>query len=296
VALRAVGLTDPATGRVRTAEGGGRRFACEHGRVTDDRAAHATDTDEAPVVEGPPVNGRDAAAHGDEPEEPEEYGADEDDGGPGGLTWGKVAILGLALAFLGFAVGVFATRDNPPAADSVDVGFLQDMSTHHDQGIGVARLAAAYGEDPTVRSYAREIIAAQSYELGLMSQMLADWGYSRDERSDEAMGWMGMPVPVDQMPGLLTDEQLDQVDAARGAELDALFLDLMAEHHRGGLHMAAEAAQNAGDETIRDLAARMEHAQAGEINEYRYTAQQLGLDIDIPGADVPPANLPDREG
>ena len=263
--------------------------------MTDDRAAHATDTDEAPVVEGPPVNGRDAAAHGDEPEEPEEYGADEDAGGPGGLTWGKVAILGLALAFLGFAVGVVATRDNSPAADSVDVGFLQDMSTHHDQGIGVARLAAAYGEDPTVRSYAREIIAAQSYELGLMSQMLADWGYSRDERSDEAMGWMGMPVPVDQMPGLLTDEQLDQVDAARGAELDALFLDLMAEHHRGGLHMAAEAAQNAGDETIRDLAARMEHAQAGEINEYRYTAQQLGLDIDIPGADVPPANLPDRE-
>ncbi|HEU0172348.1 MAG TPA: DUF305 domain-containing protein [Acidimicrobiales bacterium] len=263
--------------------------------MTDDHAAHATDTDEAPVVEGPQVNGRDAAAHGDEPEEPEEYGADEDAGGPGGLTWGKVAILGLALAFLGFAVGVVATRDNSPAADSVDVGFLQDMSTHHDQGIGVARLAAAYGEDPTVRSYAREIIAAQSYELGLMSQMLADWGYSRDERSDEAMGWMGMPVPVDQMPGLLTDEQLDQVDAARGAELDALFLDLMAEHHRGGLHMAAEAAQNAGDETIRDLAARMEHAQAGEINEYRYTAQQLGLDIDIPGADVPPANLPDRE-
>ena len=134
------------------------------------------------------------------------------------------------------------------------------MSTHHDQGIGVARLAAAYGEDPTVRSYAREIIAAQSYELGLMSQMLADWGYSRDERSSEAMGWMGMPVPVDQMPGLLTEEQLEQVEAARGAELDALFLDLMAEHHRGGLHMAAEAAQNADDQTIRELAARMEHA------------------------------------
>jgi uncharacterized protein (DUF305 family) len=260
--------------------------------VTDDRAAHAIDTDEAPVVEGPPV----IDAHGDEPDEPGEYGGDEDGGGPSGLTWGKVAILGVALAFLGFAVGAFTTRDDPPAADSVDVGFLQDMSTHHDQGIGVARLAAAYGEDPTVRSYAREIIAAQSYELGLMSQMLADWGDSRDERSDEAMGWMGMPVPVDQMPGLLTDEQLEQVEAARGTELDALFLDRMAEHHRGGLHMAAEAAQNADDEALRELAARMEHAQAGEINEYRYTAQQLGLDIDIPGADVPPANLPDREG
>ena len=219
--------------------------------MTDERGVRTTDIDEAPAIEEAPANGRDAAVHGDEPGEPDEPVDDEDGGGPGrpgGLTWGKVAILGLALAFLGFAVGVFATRDDPPAADSVDVGFLQDMSTHHDQGIGVARLAAAYGEDPTVRSYAREIIAAQSYELGLMSQMLADWGYSRDERSDEAMGWMGMPVPVDQMPGLLTEEQLDQVEAARGAELDALFLDLMAEHHRGGLHMAAEAARNADDE------------------------------------------------
>ena len=49
------------------------------------------------------------------------------------------------------------------------------------------------------------------------------------------------------------------------------------------------------DEWVRELASRIEHAQAGEINEYRQTARDLGLDIDIPGADVPPTNLPDRE-
>ena len=87
-----------------------------------------------------------------------------------------------------------------------------------------------------------------------MCQMLVDWGYDRDDRSDEAMAWMGMPVPLEQMPGLLTDEQMDQVRAARGAELDALFLDLMAEHHRGGLHMAAEAAETASDDDVRRLA------------------------------------------
>lgn len=220
---------------------------------------------------------------------------EDDDGGGGGLGWGKVAVLALALAFLGFAVGMFVSRDDPPAADSVDVGFLQDMATHHDQGIGVARLAAAYAEDETVRSYAREILTGQSYEMGLMSQKLADWGYTRDERSPEAMAWMGMPVPVDQMPGLLTQEQLDQIQNARGAEMDALFLELMAEHHRGGLHMAQEAARTADDEWVRTLAARIEHAQAGEINEYRQTARDLGLDIEIPGADVPPTNLPDRQ-
>ena len=267
--------------------------------MTDDRAVPAADTEDvraAVATSSTPVTGDgepdalegdgDGADHG---------GGDGDDGGSGGLTWGKVAVLGLALAFLGFALGMFVSRDDPPAADSVDVGFLQDMSTHHDQGIGVARLAAAYAEDETVRSYAREILTGQSYELGLMSQMLADWGYSRDERSDEAMGWMGMPVPVDQMPGLLTQEQLDQIDAARGAEMDALFLELMAEHHRGGLHMAQEAASTADDEWVRELAARIEHAQAGEINEYRQTARDLGLDLDIAGADVPPTNLPERE-
>ncbi len=267
--------------------------------MTDDRGVDTTDTDEARAVatraSGEASDVETDGVGGGPGHVAEDDGGDGGDGTSGGLTWGKVAILGLALAFLGFAVGLFVSRDDPPAADSVDVGFLQDMSTHHDQGIGVARLAAAYAEDETVRSYAREILTGQSYELGLMSQMLADWGYSRDERSDEAMGWMGMPVPVDQMPGLLTPEQLDQVDAARGAELDALFLELMAEHHRGGLHMAEEAAATADDATVRELAARIEHAQAGEINEYRQTAQDLGLDIDIPGADVPPTNLPERD-
>lgn len=212
---------------------------------------------------------------------------------PTGLSWGRVAVLGVALAFLGFAVGVFVNRDDPPGPDSVDVGFLQDMLTHHEQALGVATLTVAYGEDPTVRSYAREVLTSQAYEQGLMSQMLVDWGYGRDDRSDEAMGWMGMPVPVDQMPGLLTGEQMDEIRAARGADLDALFLDLMAEHHRGGLHMAAEAARTADDPGVRALAARMERNQAGEINEYRDAALEMGLDVDIPGADVPPPDLPD---
>ena len=155
------------------------------------------------------------------------------------------------------------------------------MLTHHDQALGVATLVVANGEDPTVRSYAREILVFQGYEIGLMTQMLDDWGYALSDRSDEAMAWMDMPVPVEQMPGLLTDEQLDQLRDARGAELDALFLDLMAEHHRGGLHMAEYAFANAGDGDVQELAARIARNQAGEINEYRALAERNGYGIDI---------------
>jgi len=94
-------------------------------------------------------------------------------------------------------------------------------------------------------------------------------------------------VPVEQMPGLLTDEQLDQLQDTRGAELDALFLDLMAFHHRGGLHMAEYAFGNAGDDDVRELAARIARNQAGEINEYRALAERNGYDIDIEPASIP---------
>jgi uncharacterized protein (DUF305 family) len=203
------------------------------------------------------------------------------------LGWAKQAILAAALVFLGLAIGMVVARDRPPGEGSVDVGFLQDMLTHHDQALGVATLVVANGDDPTVRSYAREILTFQGYEIGVMTHMLDDWGYTRSGRSDQAMAWMDMGVPVEQMPGLLTDDQMDELRAARGAELDALFLDYMAEHHRGGLHMAEYAFGNAGDDDVRKLAARIARNQAGEINEYRALAERNGYDVEIEPASVP---------
>lgn len=213
---------------------------------------------------------------------------DEDDLGPRGLSWGRALVLAVAVGFLGFAVALVVNRDRPPGPDSVDVGFLQDMLTHHDQALGVATLTIAEGEDPVVRSFAREVLTEQAYETGVMTQKLDDWGYSRQERSDQAMAWMGMAVPVADMPGLLSQEELDQITAASGREIDALFLEKMAEHHRGGLHMAQYAAEHAGDADVRALAARMVRNQSGEINEYRLAARQRGFDVDIPPASVPP--------
>jgi uncharacterized protein (DUF305 family) len=228
-----------------------------------------------------------AAENGDRARDADDDDADTDADLARRLWWAKQAILGAALVFLGIATGVVVARDRPPGGGSVDVGFLQDMLTHHDQALGVATLVVANGEDPTVRSYAREILVFQGYEIGVMTQMLDDWGHARSDRSDQAMAWMDMPVPVEQMPGLLTDEQLDQLRDARGAELDALFLDFMADHHRGGLHMSEYAFANAGDEDVQELAARIARNQAGEINEYRALAERNGYDIDIEPASVP---------
>lgn len=213
--------------------------------------------------------------------EPDAAGFDVAHHGGPRLSWGRLVLLVAAFCFLAGAVGYFLAQDHPPAKASVDVGFSLDMIRHHEQAVQMALIELSKGESAVVRAFAQEIVIFQQWEIGRMDQLLSDWGYGRDPDRDTAMGWMDMPVPIAAMPGMASDEQLDALRSAQGAEADALFLDLMAEHHRGGVHMAAYAADKASSGDVRDLAARMARNQSVEINEFIQTAERLGFDIDI---------------
>lgn len=201
-------------------------------------------------------------------------GADRDELGRG-IHWSRVVVLVLAVAFLGGAIGYFLANDRQPGADSVEVGFAQDMIRHHEQAIQLAQLELAAGTDPTARAFAQEVLIFQSYEMGLLDQKLHDWGFNRQDRSDEAMAWMDMAVPVEAMPGMVTEEQLDELAAAEGAEADALFVELMIGHHQGGVHMAEEAAARTDDERVAELAETIGRNQRLEIEEYEQLLDRL---------------------
>ena len=156
------------------------------------------DADEALDGGGPVSDGGDGGGGGGGDTIGPEVDVD-DEGFVSGLSWPRVAVLGAALLFFGFAVATFVGRDRPPAADSVDVGFYQDMISHHDQALRMASLELTNGSDPVVRGFAQEVITFQSYELGVMERTLAEWDQSRADRSDTAMAWMGMPTPVERM-------------------------------------------------------------------------------------------------
>jgi uncharacterized protein (DUF305 family) len=111
---------------------------------------------------------------------------------------------------------------------------------------------------------------------------LAGWGIDPFERPDTAMGWMGQSIPVDEMPGLATEEQMQELRDSEGTETDALFLELMAAHHLGGVAMAQHATNHAEEPEVRELAATMARNQAIEVNEFRDVAERLGLDVDFP--------------
>ena len=76
---------------------------------------------------------------------------------------------------------------------------------------------------------------------------------------------MGDPTPLEEMPGLATDEQMKQLQQSRGAVADALFARLMIAHHKGGVHMAGHAAMHGTNDEVRLMAEAMVKAQTGEI-------------------------------
>jgi uncharacterized protein (DUF305 family) len=246
---------------------------------TDADAAADANTDLADEVSDVGGNGHDDAGDDDWEGEPT----------PSGLSWGQALVFAAATAFLGFAVAFFLHRDQSPGADSVDVGFVQDMISHHEQALALSQYELANGSDPTVKSFAREVLIAQSMEIGSMDRLLDQWHTGRGSPSREAMAWMDMATPVDQMPGMATDDQVRALREATGAEADALFLELMAAHHVGGIHMAEYAAEHASTGKARLLAAGMAYNQAIEVNEYASTAERLGLPVEIETVDVPPA-------
>ena len=64
------------------------------------------------------------------------------------------------------------------------------------------------------------------------------------------MAWMGHAVEPSAMPGMATDEQLDELATATGADADELFVELMTAHHQGGIDMATDAAERAENDDV----------------------------------------------
>ena len=199
-----------------------------------------------------------------------------------GIAYPRVAVLLVLAGLLAAGTTYLLSRpDTPGNPSAVDIGFVTDMRTHHQQAVEMALIELGNGENPVAVGFAREILVRQNVELGLMAAELDDWDLDGSRRPATAMEWMGTAVPYDEMPGLASDEEMSALRDASGAEADAMFLELMAEHHRGGIHMAAYAVDNARSDDVRRLAASMISMQSVEINEYRATAQREGLDADI---------------
>jgi uncharacterized protein (DUF305 family) len=122
-----------------------------------------------------------------------------------------------------------------------DVHFMTGMIGHHAQAIKMAGWAPTHGASPSVLTLCQRIINAQQDEITAMQRWLRDRRQPVPEPDPNGMKMMmGGMEHVMLMPGMLTPEQMSQLDAARGPEFDRLFLTFMIQHHKGAVSMVQE--------------------------------------------------------
>ncbi|QJY50615.1 DUF305 domain-containing protein [Pseudonocardia broussonetiae] len=192
-----------------------------------------------------------------------------------------VAVVGLLLlgAAGGLLLGVPGSSTTAEPG-TVDVGFSQDMSVHHLQGVDMASWERDHTTDPVLAQLATDIEKTQNNQVGQMQGWLALWdapalpigGYMAwmtGEHGHAGTGTGTADGPVATMPGMATAADLDALRAATGPELDVLFLQLMLRHHEGGAEMLRYAAESASVPQVRSLAAQMLGSQTSEAEYLR---------------------------
>jgi uncharacterized protein (DUF305 family) len=101
-------------------------------------------------------------------------------------------------------------------------------------------------------------------------RMMQDWLAARRQPRPDPHAHHAAGATL--MPGMLTPEEMARLTAARGPELDRLFLELMIKHHEGALVMVKDllAAPGAGQEAdVFAFVSDVEADQQMEIDRMR---------------------------
>ena len=160
----------------------------------------------------------------------------------------------------------------------MDEGFLQDMRYHHDQAVDMAFFYLTETVDPHPRLLliAKEIFFSQQLETGRMIQLLRSFKASEVNDTGIAMTWMGHAMPIDEMGGLATQEELNEFARASGDDAARIFASLMIDHHLAGIDMAQYAIDNGTNQDVINMAESMVTGQEAEVDELQAILTSLG--------------------
>src|SRR5689334_23094542 len=152
---------------------------------------------------------------------------------------------------------------------AADAQFMTGMIHHHGQALVMAGWAPTHDASPSIQTLCARIINAQRDEIRTMQTWLTDRGYPAPEPTPGPMSMkMNGMTHTMLMPGMLTEDQMHQLDQARGEAFDSLFLTFMIQHHKGAVSMVKTLFGTYGagqDETVFKFANDVSVDQSTEI-------------------------------
>ncbi|MEV4329087.1 DUF305 domain-containing protein [Streptomyces sp. NPDC049597] len=208
--------------------------------------------------------------------------------------WAAITAVVLALLFAGAATVVASAGGDTSAArtptgDSADADFARDMSVHHQQAVEMSFIVRDRTKDEEVRRLAYDIANTQANQRGMMLGWLDLWELPKVVAGREPMEWMhrgtdaassghgsahgghgsgradGAAEDGRLMPGMATKDELERLRGLSGRQAEVFYLQLMINHHNGGVAMAQGCVDLCTVGTERDLAQGMVDAQRSEV-------------------------------
>jgi uncharacterized protein (DUF305 family) len=146
--------------------------------------------------------------------------------------------------------------------NAADVSFAQGMIPHHRQAVEMADLAATRASSQEVKDLAAEIRKAQDPEVRTLTGWLTSWGEDVPAEGDmEHSGHGGHGVT-----GMMTPEQMEELEKSSGKAFDTAFLEMMIEHHKGAVTMAGTEQKNGSHGPAKSMAEEIVTTQSAEID------------------------------
>ncbi|AVH59115.1 MULTISPECIES: DUF305 domain-containing protein [Streptomyces] len=156
-----------------------------------------------------------------------------------------------------------------PAADSADAGFARDMAVHHQQAVEMSYIVRDRTKDVELRRLAYDIAQTQANQRGMLLGWLDLWELPKAS-SDAPMTWMGMGDMASGedgalMPGMAANAEMKKLNTLGGKQAEVFYLQLMTDHHKGGIHMAEGCVAKCEVGVEKRLARGMVDGQQAEI-------------------------------
>ncbi|MBB6421429.1 DUF305 domain-containing protein [Streptomyces sp. AK010] len=187
-----------------------------------------------------------------------------------GLIAGAATAALVAAGAITYAVAGDDGGGRTPSAESADAGFARDMAVHHQQAVEMSYIVRDRTKDEEVRRLAYDIAQTQANQRGMMLGWLDLWGLPKVS-SEPPMTWMdmgGMASGKDGalMPGMATNSEMKKLGELDGKQAEVFYLQMMTDHHKGGIHMAEGCVAKCQVGVEKRLAQGMVDAQQSEIS------------------------------
>ena len=134
-----------------------------------------------------------------------------------------------------------------------DIMFAQMMIPHHQQAIDMSKYAQKNSSNREIKALASAISSAQGREITQMKYWLS---------ATKSPATMGHHMD---MNGMISDKQMKELSALKGAKFDKAFLSAMIEHHQGALEMV-ELLNSTKNAEAKKLAKEIIRVQKAEIS------------------------------